>query len=66
MLRRAMLCLINQTRTIDVVCRYGGEEFAALLPETPFDGALLLAERLREHVALMGTTTLMLGTAIIL
>ena len=52
-LRAVSQILINQTRTIDVICRYGGEEFAALLPETPFDGALLLAERLREHVALM-------------
>ena len=52
-LRAVSQLLINQTRTIDVVARYGGEEFAALLPETPFDGALLLAERLREHVALL-------------
>lgn len=52
-LRAVSQILVNQTRTIDVICRYGGEEFAALLPETPFDGALLLAERLREHVALM-------------
>ena len=52
-LRAVSQILINQTRTIDVVSRYGGEEFAVLLPETPFDGALLLAERLREHVALM-------------
>jgi diguanylate cyclase (GGDEF)-like protein len=51
-LRAVAQVLVNKTRTIDVVCRYGGEEFAALLPETPFDGALLLAERLREHVAL--------------
>ncbi|HET7767910.1 MAG TPA: GGDEF domain-containing protein [Chloroflexota bacterium] len=52
-LRAVSQILINQTRTIDVICRFGGEEFAALLPETPFDGALLLAERLREHVALL-------------
>ena len=52
-LRAVSQILVNQTRTIDVVARYGGEEFAVLLPETPFDGALLLAERLREHVGLM-------------
>jgi diguanylate cyclase (GGDEF)-like protein len=52
-LRGVAQALVHQTRTIDVVCRYGGEEFAALLPETPFDGALLLAERLRERVALL-------------
>ncbi|HEU5318479.1 MAG TPA: GGDEF domain-containing protein [Chloroflexota bacterium] len=52
-LRAVAQVLIHRTRTIDVVARYGGEEFAALLPETAYDGALLLAERLREHVALL-------------
>jgi diguanylate cyclase (GGDEF)-like protein len=44
--------LINQgIRKIDLACRYGGEEFAILLPETTLDQAELLAERLREAVA---------------
>jgi len=34
-----------------VVCRYGGEEFALLLPETSVDSAFALADRLREAVA---------------
>jgi len=37
-------------RAVDLVCRYGGEEFVVLLPGTDADGALLLAERLREAV----------------
>ncbi|MEM1200128.1 MAG: diguanylate cyclase [Pseudomonadota bacterium] len=37
-------------RTPDVVCRYGGEEFAAFLPETSMGGAFSTAERLREAV----------------
>lgn len=35
---------------IDVPCRYGGEEFVILLPETPLDGAKIFAERLRKAV----------------
>jgi diguanylate cyclase (GGDEF)-like protein len=35
----------------DMVARYGGEEFALVLAGTPLDGALMLAERLRESVA---------------
>ena len=38
-------------RDIDVVCRYGGEEFAILRPETDGDGAFVAAEKVREAVA---------------
>ncbi len=38
-------------RAVDVVGRIGGEEFAVLLPETDRQGALIVAERLRETVA---------------
>lgn len=34
-------------RTVDVVVRYGGQEFAILMPETNEMGALIVAERLR-------------------
>ncbi len=37
-------------REIDIVGRVGGEEFAAMLPETDLNGALLAAERLRVAV----------------
>jgi len=35
---------------VDIVARYGGEEFVFLLPETPREGALVLAERVRRRV----------------
>ncbi len=40
----------TMTRSMDVVTRYGGEEMAVLLPETPLDGAWHLAEQLRQRV----------------
>ena len=38
-------------RDSDTKCRYGGEEFMALLPETPRPGALHVAESLRQQLA---------------
>lgn len=37
-------------REVDVVCRYGGEEFSVILPETDAAGAFVVAEKLREAV----------------
>jgi diguanylate cyclase (GGDEF)-like protein len=37
-------------RNVDIPARYGGEEFAALLPGTSHEGALRMAERLRESI----------------
>ena len=42
---------LGATRITDVAARIGGEEFAMLLPETDTDGALRLANRLRESIA---------------
>ncbi len=38
-------------RSADVIGRIGGEEFVVLLPETPLDVALVVAERIRATVA---------------
>jgi diguanylate cyclase len=37
----------------DIVCRYGGEEFVVLLPDTPLVGAVTVAEKIRKHFAQM-------------
>ncbi len=39
-----------QARSIDRVCRYGGEEFTVILPETDLEAAAHVAERLRATV----------------
>jgi diguanylate cyclase (GGDEF)-like protein len=41
----------NNIRTADVLSRYGGEEFIAILPETSKEKAIELANRIRENIA---------------
>jgi len=48
---RGVARVIRETvRSVDIPARYGGEEFAALLPGTNHEGALKMAERLRESI----------------
>lgn len=44
------LLLTSRTRQIDVAGRWGGEEFLVICPDTDIDGALELAEKLREAI----------------
>ena len=37
-------------RTSDIICRYGGDEFVALLPQLPSERAIETAERLRSAI----------------
>jgi diguanylate cyclase (GGDEF)-like protein len=43
--------LRDNAREQDVVARLGGEEFAVLMPDTGLDGAVRVAERLRQALA---------------
>ena len=50
MLREIADVLRTNIRTVDMVGRYGGEEFLIVLPETDVDAAASLAEKLRRMV----------------
>lgn len=47
-LAQAARALTESVRGSDVVCRYGGEEFLVLAPETGVEGASALAEKIRQ------------------
>jgi diguanylate cyclase (GGDEF)-like protein len=49
-LKDLALLLKNQSRKMDHVCRYGGEEFTMILPQTDKKEAFLIAERLRQDI----------------
>ncbi|HVZ95148.1 MAG TPA: diguanylate cyclase [Phycisphaerales bacterium] len=42
--------LTKEIRSYDIPCRYGGEEFAIILPDTSPDQALAVAERVRAGI----------------
>jgi diguanylate cyclase (GGDEF)-like protein len=50
-LQQAARVLTEVVRGSDLVFRYGGEEFLALLPETDLEGAAALAEKIRSTAA---------------
>ena len=59
--------LMDAVRDLDLPCRYGGEEFLVILPETGLEGAHKIAERLRiivENTEVDGlSVTISLGVA---
>ncbi len=49
-LKKVASLLLQSTRGIDLVARFGGEEFTILLPKTTGDGAFAAGEKLRRAV----------------
>jgi len=51
---KALIALTNETqlllRNSDVFCRYGGEEFIIIMPETSVIEANISAQRIRKHI----------------
>ncbi|MBX6328103.1 MAG: PleD family two-component system response regulator [Pseudolabrys sp.] len=50
-LREFALRMRKSVRNIDLACRYGGEEFVIVMPETDMGVAAMVGERLRRLVA---------------
>jgi diguanylate cyclase (GGDEF)-like protein len=50
-LRQLAACVKGMVRMEELFARFGGEEFAVVLPETPQQVAIAFAERIREAVA---------------
>ncbi len=50
-LKRIAQVVKNQLRETDILARFGGDEFAILLPSTPLEGAILVAEKVRQAIA---------------
>jgi diguanylate cyclase (GGDEF)-like protein len=50
-LRAVAELLLRYSRGINVICRYGGDEFAVLLVETSKAGARIYADRIRSVLA---------------
>jgi diguanylate cyclase (GGDEF)-like protein/PAS domain S-box-containing protein len=58
--------LTGHLRETDIVCRYGGEEFAVILPDITLDGARIVAEKIRkamEEAPFNRKVTVSLGVA---
>ncbi|MFL9828386.1 GGDEF domain-containing protein [Rhodoplanes sp. SY1] len=73
-LRLVAFALKNNVRTSDLVARYGGDEFAVLLPNAPLEDAMAVGHQIRKAVAerpllrrvtkeMLGHVTLSIGIA---
>ncbi|CAN2039510.1 two-component system, chemotaxis family, response regulator WspR [Candidatus Magnetomoraceae bacterium gMMP-15] len=51
---KKVACALSDSikRPTDFIARYGGEEFVAVLPETDFQGALMVAQSIQQNIGL--------------
>jgi len=56
-LRQVANACRDNLRQVDLICRYGGEEFVCLLPETSLANAAQTAERLRRCIEILAIQT---------
>lgn len=49
-LKKVAKSIQNTVRSNDIVSRYGGEEFTVIMPETSYEGALVVAEKIRKAI----------------
>jgi diguanylate cyclase (GGDEF)-like protein len=63
LLMMAAATLTKEIRTIDFICRYGGEEFLIILPEIELLGAYEAAERIRKAVEVNMPVTISCGVS---
>ena len=68
MLKDVAQCILHSTRDQDFDFRYGGEEFAVILPATDAAAGQVVAERIREiiagHAFIAGDSTLKMTVSI--
>jgi diguanylate cyclase (GGDEF)-like protein len=62
-LRLLAQILVRDGRSIDLVAKYGGDEFVVILPQTTREGACVLAERIKSSVE--GTAFPRVGAGVI-
>jgi diguanylate cyclase (GGDEF)-like protein len=53
LLKKVAKTMKENVREVDSVCRYAGDEFVVILPETDFNQAIITAEKIRKQISLL-------------
>jgi|GEM_PF-2576439 len=52
-LKNMAACCASSIRSSDILCRFGGEEFMIILPETTIENAYVAAEKIRKKIEML-------------